>query len=371
MPKVGVRDMVIHPREPSLVMATHGRGIILLDNISPLRQITEEVVSQKVAFLDSPVTFLKDPGAGGSWFGGSGNFVAANPNSAATVIYFNKKRHTFGKMYFEIYKDGEKIRQIPAGKSAGINIVSMPTSLSKPRAAPTGNLQALGGSIFGPNLEAGKYEVRLIKGKETFTSSFELAYDTNASYTIADREKQREVTMSLYDMSENLAYVYNVYSQVHEQVTSIEGLKRKQQVVADNLAANIKKTMTNLVALEGDGYVNSGERIRENISNIYGRVSQFPGRPSASQVNEAERLAIEMEDIEIAFESTLATQIPVLNAYLTKADKATIQWDDKTTFFSEKTGGSSSSSGQLNGSENDMYNSLSGTSLGWRWMLMW
>ena len=85
----------------------------------------------------------------------------------------------------------------------------MPTRISKPRAAPTGNLQALGGSIFGPNLEAGKYEVRLIKGKETFTSSFELAYDTNAPYSIADREKQREITMNLYEMSEKLGIEQN------------------------------------------------------------------------------------------------------------------------------------------------------------------
>ncbi|MEZ4984589.1 MAG: hypothetical protein R2795_06085, partial [Saprospiraceae bacterium] len=129
MPKVGVRHIVIHPRDNALVMATHGRGIIVLDDLSPLQQLGSDIVGAKVAFLRTQPTLLKDPGAGGGWFGGAGNFSAENPGRMAQVIYYNPKRHTFGKMYFEIWKDGKMVREIPAGKAAGINVVDMPTSL--------------------------------------------------------------------------------------------------------------------------------------------------------------------------------------------------------------------------------------------------
>lgn len=371
MPKAGVRDMVIHPRDHSLVMATHGRGIILLDDITPLRQIKEEIINQKIVFLDSPVTLLRDPGARGSWFGGGGNFIAENASSTAKVIYFNKRRHTFGKMYVEIYKDGEKIKEIPAGKSAGINIVEMPVRLPKPKSAPTRNMMALAGSIFGPNLEAGEYEVRLIKGKDTYTSSFTLAYDPDAPYSSEDRTVQRKVTLDLYNMSEQLAYIYHVYTQIEEQAAAVTGLKKKRQAIANNLVDKIKKIKSSLVAMEGDFYVDSGEEIRERISDLYRRVSQYPGRPSASQVAESERLMNKMKQVQADFDTNLANEVATLNTYLTKAAKTPITWDDKTVFFSSETGGSSSNSGQLMIKGNEMYRSLNSTLLGWRWMMMW
>ena len=39
-PPVAVRDLVVHPRTSDLVLATHGRGIWIIDDISPLRALT-------------------------------------------------------------------------------------------------------------------------------------------------------------------------------------------------------------------------------------------------------------------------------------------------------------------------------------------
>ena len=371
MPKVGVRDIAIQERDNALAMATHGRGIILLDDLSPLQQISAQMLEEKIAFFPTKTTLLRDPGAGGSWFGGSGNFTAGNPSSAAQVIYYNKKRHTFGKMYFEVYKDGEKIREIPAGKSAGINIVSMPTRLPPPKSAPTRNRMALFGSIFGPNLEAGEYEVKLIKGRDSYSSSFTLAYDPDAPYSDEDRAAQRETTMQLYDMSEKLAYIYHVYDQIHEQLEAVDGMKRKRQEAIDGLEEQIKTTMSTLVALEGDFYVDEGEQIRERISQLYMKVSQYPGRPSDSQLNEAVRLQTAMDQVEVQFTQRITSEVPAINELLIKADREALSWDEETTFFAQDSGSSSTESGQLDWKGNEMYKSMNATPLGWRWMLMW
>ena len=42
MPAVAVRDLAIHPRDDDLVIATHGRGIWIVDNITPLRKLTPQ-----------------------------------------------------------------------------------------------------------------------------------------------------------------------------------------------------------------------------------------------------------------------------------------------------------------------------------------
>ncbi|MDH4058557.1 MAG: hypothetical protein OEU76_07315, partial [Cyclobacteriaceae bacterium] len=60
-PKVAVHDMVIHPREDALVVATHGRSLIIIDDISPLRQINEEVLAKDIHFFETKPTTLRDP----------------------------------------------------------------------------------------------------------------------------------------------------------------------------------------------------------------------------------------------------------------------------------------------------------------------
>jgi photosystem II stability/assembly factor-like uncharacterized protein len=52
LPPVAVRDLVIHPREQDLVAGTHGRSIWILDDISPLQQLSESIMKKEVHFFD-------------------------------------------------------------------------------------------------------------------------------------------------------------------------------------------------------------------------------------------------------------------------------------------------------------------------------
>ena len=48
LPTVPVRDMVIHPLDNDLVIGTHGRSVYILDDIQPLREITEAIKAKKL-----------------------------------------------------------------------------------------------------------------------------------------------------------------------------------------------------------------------------------------------------------------------------------------------------------------------------------
>src|SRR5690606_10729910 len=58
MPRTPVHDMVIHPRDHDLVIATHGRGIYIIDKITPLRQLTDEVLAKTIHFFSIEPTVL-------------------------------------------------------------------------------------------------------------------------------------------------------------------------------------------------------------------------------------------------------------------------------------------------------------------------
>ncbi len=335
LPPVGVRDMVVHPRDHALVMATHGRGIIILDDITPLRQIKPEIMTDKLVFLKSEPTVLRDPGAGGTWFGGSGNFAGPNPSSAASIVYYNPKRHTFGKMYVEVWKGGELLKTLPAGKGAGINIVDMPTSMEKPKAAPTENRDALFGSAFGPNFPAGTYDVKVIKGKDTYESTFTLVNDPNAPYTQPERDLQRKTTLQLYAMSETLAYWYHVLDQLEKQLEALPAQPKKIQAQIDTLTNRIGREQERMTFTGGDFYVDSDTKIGEDISTLYRSVSSFPGKPSGSQVQETARLNTNLDKMIVQWQTLLTKEVATLNAALVKEKQQPLTYDTKEDFLAD------------------------------------
>jgi photosystem II stability/assembly factor-like uncharacterized protein len=371
MPKVAVRDMVIHPRDHALVMGTHGRGVVILDDITPLRQISDEALAKSVHFFDTEPTVLRDPGEGGGWFGGSANFVGPNPPATAQIVYYMNRRHTFGRMYVEVWKDGNLLRTLPAGKSAGINMVEMPTSLEKPKAAPTNNRMALFGSLFGPSLPAGKYDVKLIKGKEEYASSFELVYDPKSPYTPADREIQRQTTMRLYDMTEQMAYIYRVLEEVEQKAGKLAAEQAAHEEALKSLAEKAVKEKGSLVALEGDFYVDEEERIRERISDLYRVVSGYPGRPSESQIKRTDKLEKDMKEVQARFDSFLMRELADVNKALAGAGVPTISYSTFQEFKEEKPTGGSASGGQLRVKSDFMYRAMISTPLGHGWVNGW
>lgn len=89
MPTVAVHDLVIHPRENDLIAATHGRGIWILDDISPLQQATKKVLnSDAFLFKNRTATQWLKIQRGGSR--GHLYFEAPNPPDEAVISYFIK-----------------------------------------------------------------------------------------------------------------------------------------------------------------------------------------------------------------------------------------------------------------------------------------
>src|SRR5207249_507417 len=63
LPDVAVRDLVIQPREDDLLLATHGRGIYIVDDIRCLRGLTPAVLASDAAILESRPSVMPLPSA--------------------------------------------------------------------------------------------------------------------------------------------------------------------------------------------------------------------------------------------------------------------------------------------------------------------
>ncbi|MEW6731748.1 MAG: glycosyl hydrolase, partial [Acidobacteriota bacterium] len=139
-PSVAVRDIVIHPRESDILIATHGRGLYIIDDIVPIRKITPQILQSNVAILESRPSIASLP-AQVQDFPGDDEFVGSNLREVAYITYYLKDRHVFGDFKIEIYdSDGKLITTLPAGKRRGINRVEWFMRLKPPKTPPAPTL---------------------------------------------------------------------------------------------------------------------------------------------------------------------------------------------------------------------------------------
>jgi photosystem II stability/assembly factor-like uncharacterized protein len=95
LPTIQVRDIAIQRRENDLVLGTFGRGFYILDNYTPLRSVTPEMLKQEAALFpikDALMYIQAQPiGGRGKSFQGESFFTAENPPFGATFTYYLKE----------------------------------------------------------------------------------------------------------------------------------------------------------------------------------------------------------------------------------------------------------------------------------------
>lgn len=320
IPKVAIHEMVIHPRDHDLILGTHGRGIMIIDDLTPLRAVNQDILEKDLAFLPSRPYLITSMG-GSQTFSGDDEFIGRNPTDAVYITYYLKKRHIFGDMYMEIYNpDGEKIATLPAGKRKGINREAW-TPREKPPKVPVSNNLA-GGALFGPTYLPGDYTVKVIKGDEAYEGKVTIAFDPKLPHSKEDRELQLITLRRAYRMLEDLAFVDAKINGILKGIRENEEDKeirasslKKLKEYGDELET-FRKT---LVATEMGG-ITGEEQLRERISAVYGGVMRYYGKPTDSQISRLNVLEVELKD-RMSIADDLLGRVDEMNRILEKAGK--------------------------------------------------
>jgi photosystem II stability/assembly factor-like uncharacterized protein len=314
---VSVRHVTIHPRENDLIIATHGRGIYIVDDITPLRTLSQKSLDAEVAFLDSRAWVM--PIASSEFgFGNDDEFEGQVPEEAAYITYHLKKRHIVGDLKLEISdKDGRLINTIPGGKRRGINRVAWPMRLPPPRFPPATQLAFF--AFAGPRVPAGTYNVKMIKGKDSYTSQVTLVHDPRSTYSPEDRKAQREMALKLYGMLERMTMVVESITDVRDQagaragqLPAGDGLRKRLEA----LQKSMEEQRRSLVSVKEGEVVSGEDKLREELGLLFGVVNLYEGRPTQSQVTRMGVLGKDLEAAYAKFKSAVAKDVPPLNAQL-------------------------------------------------------
>ena len=273
VPPVAVHFIDLQKQTNDLVLGTHGRGIIIIEDISPLREITTEVLKSKLHFFSSKPMKLSDESGFAGSFGAETQFVGENANRSPQIKYLLPKRHTFGKMSMEIKNSkGEVVSKLSPGKSKGINIVNWSGNIKQPKVAK-GKTLAFGG-FATPRVEAGSYTAVITKGRNVYEHTFEIVYDERTGLTSADRKMKHDIMSKMYKMTEELAYM------VYQIDAFIEAPKTKTK-----LKSKLNELKKTLVITTGDNYVGSAEpELREKLADLFSKIVGSYDKPSNSEL---------------------------------------------------------------------------------------
>ncbi|MEY2543453.1 MAG: hypothetical protein QOE81_914 [Verrucomicrobiota bacterium] len=324
-PAAAVRDLAIHPRENDLVLATHGRGIWIIDDIVPLRNLTNDVTSQEVAFVSARPVQQRIEGNGG-WANGDAVFVGDNPPDAAVITYYQRTRHLFGKLKIEILDStGRVIDEIPASKRSGLNRVNWSMREKPPHVPPAAQLAF--GSSRGPRLVPGDYTVRLTKAGKVYETKLTIGLDRRAKFTAEDRKAQYDAAMKVHalfnDESALMARIMSLRSDVAKAASAIpenDPLKKNIKGFDDKIE-NVRKK---IVATKEGGAITGEERLREHTDQLYGALLSFEGKPGDYQIAYIDALRRELGDVTKEFDQLLAKDLPSLNDSLKSKGKPAI-----------------------------------------------
>ena len=278
VPPVAIHYIELQANTNDLVMGTHGRGVIIIDDISPLREINETNLSKKLYFFERDEFEIQEFGGFADNFGRETQFIGANSSLSCQIQYLLPRRHTFGKMTMEIQDmEGNKVTTLNPGKTKGINTVEWNYNMRTPKIAK-GKTLSFGG-FTSPTVPAGKYKVVIKKGRDTFEKTIDVTYKNNAGLNEDDRKFQHETVMKLFNMTEELAYMVYVIDELILNENTNESTR-----------SELNELKKSLVITTGDNYVGAAKKqLREKMSDLYSKVASSYDKPSA---NELENLAL-------------------------------------------------------------------------------
>jgi hypothetical protein len=178
LPNVAVHDIVIHPRENDLILATHGRSLWIFDDATVIQQMTPQILDTS-AHLFTVRPGLRFTSRFTRYGIGDKVFTGPNPAAGALITYYLKEKID-DKADFKIQvfdRDGKLVQDLERpSREKGLNRTAWNLRLGGPevRRPPTPEQIAFGGGSRGAQVMPGTYTVKMTAGGKVYEEPVEV-----------------------------------------------------------------------------------------------------------------------------------------------------------------------------------------------------
>ncbi len=310
VPTVPIHEIIFHPRDNDMILATHGRSIWILDDATPLQQYPEAVKADAFLFDMRPAMYFNQANDRG--FLADKPFFGKNPNYGAAISFYLAKNQTNVALRIRDAA-GNQVREISGNdlrdaRGAGVNRIYWDLR-HQPLAPLAGQQQGGGGGGFGgggnngPNVLPGEYRVTLVvDGKDVATKNLRVSGDKDMPMSDADRKTWHDTSLSLHDMQRVANTAAEAVNTLAAQLTAAEALLKTAANAPAAAKAAITDANTKLTDLRrrlglnqgggGGGFGGQQGNVRGQLGQTKGQIMGSTSLPTAQQT----RATVELRD---------------------------------------------------------------------------
>lgn len=302
MPTVAFNDLTIHPRDNDLVLATHGRGVWILDNLNALQELTPEVMNQQAALFSIPtaerINYTREGAHVGDMF-----FRGENPVRGAIIDYYLKSEVEEDNINITIHDlSGKEINSVTPVTTAGINRVTW--DLNHAGLPSSGGRRSFGPS--GPPVVPGIYIARLTVNGKSYEQQFRVTDDPRLDISIADRNA----------WSAKLMEIFELYGEVSKMNSKLRPIRNKLNKVAKDykkLPASSVEEVNEVSRMYGELF--------SRTRSLYGQVYGWTGRMTTDQKSQFEYYTLMHQKLSKRMDDMIKKELPRINRVLKGDDK--------------------------------------------------
>jgi photosystem II stability/assembly factor-like uncharacterized protein len=325
LPTTPVHDLIMKGND--LVVATHGRAFWILDDLSPLRQFSDDVSKKNVHLYTPGPAYRIQAGATGEHR--PSKRTGQNPPAGAVIDFYLKeapKAATETKIEI-LDASGKTIRKYSSAETkrldeppdpddkkpekeikveAGLNRFVWDLHYEEAHRVPGYYLWEYGTGARGPVAAPGQYQVRLTVGGESQTAPIELKLDPRVNISAADLAQQFSMLMQIHEQLNN---VYDAVNQIQDVRSQVAGLKRRLPenastkpiaVSADDLEKKlvaVREPLINLTISANEDSLAYPPQLDARLAYLAMDISSADSAPTEAEQVQFEKLKRQTKDL--------------------------------------------------------------------------
>jgi photosystem II stability/assembly factor-like uncharacterized protein len=363
LPASSVRDLII--KHDDLIVATHGRGFWILDNITPLRQ------SASVAGVGDPTSTSSAAAVSAHGYGEDLLFkpqialrvranlntdtplppdepAGENPPDGAMIDYFLSKDAS-GPVTIEIKNGkGQSVRKYssadapvkanptrlkipsywirppqPVSTKAGMHrflwdMHYTPVASIEPAFPMSATYRNTAPAATSPWAAPGDYSITLTVNGKTFTQPLAVVMDPRVKASAADLQEQFDLSWNLYQLRLNLAPIGKKFDDLAEQLTKLKAKAAERPDVAQKL-----ETFAQIITQFGPPHPRPGAPpslfVLEAATRLFNEIEAADVAPTAAVKTAIADLDAKAGPMMDAWRKLIEADLPALNQQLKQA----------------------------------------------------
>jgi len=362
LPIVPVHDLVF--KEGDIVLATHGRGFYIMDDVTTLEQMTTAIEAESAHLFKPRDQYRLATGGGFGGGGGRGGGAPAqvtpenapvhptgqNPPTGVVVQYWLGAANDTVALDF-LDATGKVIRGYsskadsaaqpaqppedgffgppPAPRVAnkrGVNTFAW--NMRYPDASSFPGMILWAAGVTGPLVPPGTYKVRLaVNGKPVGTETFKVLPDPRIKATLADWQEQSRVALAVRDRfseaNDAVKEIRRIKSELADREKRFPSAQLSQfttlSVPLATSLAEVEDSLYQTKNRSGQDPLNYPIRLNNRIGALLGVVQSADGRPTQQSYDVDKVLTVELNKDLAKLRATINANLPRINAMLKAA----------------------------------------------------